>query len=322
MSSKNANCKLQDKTELVTISLANCHKEEETSVLMSSNTEFCSMDEDPSDILEFTEDDLEQHMDNINVVENHGCHLDDCMFCENALIYISGYLPFSLLKFIKCDDCISKYLDITASTPSPIVKLCFQTLTKDVAFKVIFFSIIGSLRDSAVDPCPDKSFLLLKNYMKFDQLDPKIAEKNKHKGLFIPSGSLSTLIFHAEKIYRNFSVYKLAKKWNPKKKCYELVDTHCSQINDSQALDRLTNLAIKRLPPNVLGDPETKLFPLLQESKHYLETSFGVDDHFYSIIRLILKKFFVMRIKKSLNDRSLDKGSGNFLMRLRAFQGK
>ena len=65
---------------------------------------------------------------------------------------------------------------------------------------------------------------------------------------------------------------------------------------------------------------QNDLFLELQESKHYIVTSFGAspDNHMFSFIRLILKKFFALRIKKF---KKTQLESGNILQRTRIFKG-
>ena len=78
--------------------------------------------------------------------------------------------------------------------------------------------------------------------------------------------------------------------------------------------------AIDHLVYFTMCDLQKDLFPGLQESKHYIATSFGAspDNHMFSIIRLILKKFFALRLKKA---KKAYLESGNIIQRNRIFKG-
>ena len=240
--------------------MANCQPQDETSVLMISTNTFCGNDiytrTETLDNVEYILDPTEEEQNKFDSIMNeHGCKVDNCVFCMGALCYIAGYLPFSLLKVIKCTECIA------------------------------------ALRDTTIDPCPKKSLILLKNYVKKEDYD---IETKTPKGLFVPSGSLCRLIFLAEKIFRKV------------------------ELEQRFLIDRKN--AIDHLVYFTMCDLQQDLFLELQESKHYIVTSFGAspDNHMFSFIRLILKKFFALRIKKF---KKTQLESGNVLQRTRIFKG-
>ena len=250
-------------SSILASTMANCQPQDETSMLMISMDSFCGNDthtkiETPTNvefILEPTEQEQAKFDKKFDSIMRHGCKVDNCVFCMGALCYIAGYLPFSLLKVIKCTECIA------------------------------------ALRDTEIDPCPKKSLILLKNYIKEEDYEP---DTNIQKGLFVPSGSLCKLIFLAEKIFRKV---ELEQRF---------------LIDKKNAIDHLVYFT--------MCDLQKDLFLELQESKHYIVTSFGAspDNHMFSFIRLILKKFFALRIKKA---KKTYLESGNIIQRTRVFKG-
>ena len=56
-------------------------------------------------------------------------------------------------------------------------------------------------------------------------------------------------------------------------------------------------------------------------AQHALETFLGADNDYLTMIRLISKKYFRLRIKKILKDECVDRMSGNSIDRLRIFSG-
>ena len=54
---------------------------------------------------------------------------------------------------------------------------------------------------------------------------------------------------------------------------------------------------------------------------HALETFMGADNDYLTMVRLISKKYFKLRIKKILKDESIDRSAGNSIDRLRIFSG-
>lgn len=54
---------------------------------------------------------------------------------------------------------------------------------------------------------------------------------------------------------------------------------------------------------------------------HTIESAYGMDNHFTSLVRVILKKYMACRIKKALKDQHNEKKSkGNSIHRSRIFQ--
>ena len=275
---------------ILTSACSNCVPQDETQILMIKNFHK-SKTEDTIDENTYDMDGnlTERNLDRIQL-KTHGCVVNECRFCSNSFIYIAGFFAFSLKNMIKCEECLE------------------------------------ALRDSKLDPCKDKSFLLLKNYsnsthdwnIKSTEHLKITLKKNTSvppKGLFIPSGSLCSLIFLAEKIYRSFSVYDQLEVWNKKEKCYEVVNTNNASIYEKNIIQKMIICTMKRLPKD--------LFPSLINSKHHIVTSFGFENHLYSISRLILQKFFALRIKKTLQDRNLKfkTKSGNAIHRHRVHCG-
>ena len=252
--------------------MANCNAQDETSVLMISWNSFCSTDTynkyETEVSIEFVLEPTEQEQDKFDSIMNaHGCKVDNCVFCMGSLCYIAGYLPFSLLKVIKCAECIA------------------------------------AMRNSPEDPCPKKSLILLKNYIEEE-------DSENLKGLFVPSGSLCKVIFLAEKIFR-----KVEKEQR-------------FLIDRKNANDQLVYFTMSELQDGLYRDQskdsvqieQNKLFLDLESSKHYITTSFGAspDNHMFSFIKLILRKFFALRIKKSKKDHLK---TGNMIHRTRIFSG-
>ena len=140
---------------------------------------------------------------------------------------------------------------------------------------------LHALQHSDDDKCPNKSLILLKDY-----------SKNSDKTcLQMPSGSLCALLNTAEVVFRK----------------------RLHHINDKLATEKLAYCTLKELPDN--------LFPTLTNVSHSICTSDGENNHVLTIIRLILKKYFVLRIKKVLKDKKKDQ-DGNRIHRLRIFKGQ
>ena len=253
--------------------MANCNAQDETSVLMISWNTFCSKDtfdkHETEVSVEFVLKPTEQEQNKFDSIMNkHGCKVDNCVFCMGSLCYIAGYLPFSLLKVIKCVECIA------------------------------------AMRNSSNDPCPKKSLILLKNYIEEEE-DPE-----NLKGLFVPSGSLCKVIFLAEKIFR-----KVEKEQR-------------FILDRKNANDQLVYFTISELQDGLYRDQskdsvqmeQNKLFLDLESSKHYITSSLGAspDNHMFSFIKLILRKFFALRIKKCKKDQL---ETGNIIQRTRIFSG-
>ena len=54
---------------------------------------------------------------------------------------------------------------------------------------------------------------------------------------------------------------------------------------------------------------------------HAIDTSEGADNDYLNLIRLVTKKFIVLRIKKFCKDEALERSHGNSISRLRIFSG-
>ena len=262
--------------------MANCKAQDETSVLMlTRSNNFCQyqkpiVPDDPNAIENIISANFESPGDEqtFNIVmREHQCKVTNCVFCQGALAYIAGFLPFSLLKFIKCNECVS------------------------------------ALRDNSEDPCPKKSLILLKNYVPFEEVF-RTGVDNTPKGLFVPSGSLCALIFLAEKIFRTATQTSHDPENLQLSRHNATSSTGVvSIINRDNALDHLTYITLYEAPKD--------LFISLQLSGHCDATSFGLDNHMVLFMRLILKKFFALRIKKLKKDQLQ---SGNQIHRTRIFK--
>ena len=123
-----------------------------------------------------------------------------------------------------------------------------------------------ALEHSIVDPCPNDSLIRFKDYCPDDPT----------KGLKVPSGSLCSLLFLCEKVFRRY--------YDP---------------------DRLSELDIKhKLLHEVLSEINmSTIFPLLAD--HAIETSDGIDNHCINLIQMISKKYLVLKSKKVIKDRAI-----------------
>ena len=110
------------------------------------------------------------------------------------------------------------------------------------------------------------------------------------KGLKTPSGSLCKLLYLCEKVMRN-------------------------NIN-SLHMDRIEQVLLNLVLSEV---GRIDIFSGL--AQHALETFLGADNDYLTMIRLISKKYFRLRIKKILKDESVDRMAGNSIDRLRIFSG-
>ena len=141
----------------------------------------------------------------------------------------------------------------------------------------------NSLVHSANDPCPNKGLIRCKSYNKdYDE--------NSNKGLCFPSGSTCTLTYLAEQIFRK----------------------HQRFVYEKTAVQKYIIEVLHELPSN--------LFPSLKENNHLTSTSDGADNHYFALIKLILNKYFRLRIKKVLKDQQKSQ-EGNKIHRLRIFKG-
>jgi len=108
------------------------------------------------------------------------------------------------------------------------------------------------------------------------------------KGLSYPSGSVCKLLFHAEECFR------------------------LSKLTNKFVVEKCISSCLSSLPNTV--------FQSLQ-SHHCFETAYGTENHFTSLIHLILRKFFCSRAKKMVKDNNLKKKfhGGNSIHRARIF---
>ncbi len=113
-------------------------------------------------------------------------------------------------------------------------------------------------------------------------------QDNDEKGLSYPSGSLCQLLYQAEEFFR---------------KCV---------VNSGSSVERFTVYFLQNMG-------RMDFFPSLQ-LRHSFETSYGTENHYTSLIHLILKKYFALRLKNSLKNASLEKKfGGNAIHRARIF---
>ena len=120
------------------------------------------------------------------------------------------------------------------------------------------------------------------------------------------------LIFLAEKIFRKVQIEQ------------------CVLLDRKNAIDLLVYFTMEEIsdmienknrnPEIGIDTDKDNFFLELQSTKHYITSSFGdsPDNHMFSFMRIILKKFFAMRIKKAKKDQLL---SGNYIQRTRIFTG-
>ena len=203
--------------------MANCKAQDETSVLMiATSNNFCGYEkhivpDDPEAIENIISANFANEQDERtfnSVMREHECRVTNCVFCQGALAYIAGYLPFSILKSIKCNECVS------------------------------------ALRDSPEDPCPKKSLILLKNYVPIEDIVAGI--DNCPKGLFVPSGSLCDLIFLAEKIFRA-AIQVTHDPENPQFSVVSATSSTgvVNIINGDKPLDHLTYITLYEAPKDL-----------------------------------------------------------------------
>ncbi len=111
-----------------------------------------------------------------------------------------------------------------------------------------------------------------------------------NRGLKYPSGSLCDLLFHAEKIIRSSQ----------------------DSTHHKKALDILLHRALLSLDRDTFLD--------LQLS-HSLDTADGTENHYTSLVHLILKKYISLRLKKIFKDKEMARNAkGHYLHRSRIFQ--
>ncbi len=166
------------------------------------------------------------------------------MVCSASISHITGFYAYALKQRLSCKKCVS------------------------------------ALLHSREDPCPDRSLILVKNYIGNDT----------SQGLSYPSKPVCVLFCQAEDLF-----------WKG----------HVSN-----------KMQIEKLVSNCLLDISRTMFKSLQGS-HSFDTSYRIENHYTSLVHLILKKYFPMRIKKSHKDQAhAEKPNGNALHRARIFQYK
>ena len=176
------------------------------------------------------------------VLCSKSCVADTCNICSAAIPYIAGFYVKIFEKLTECQDC--KF----------------------------------ALANSEIDPCPNNSLILFKNYTT-----------RPGSGLKTPSGSLCKLLFLCEKTLR--------RNYN---------SLHISNIANYMIIEILKEVS------------DRDLFSQLART-HSLETFMGADNHFLSLIRLLSKKYFELRIKKILKDDAISRSEGNSIHRIRIF---
>ncbi len=94
---------------------------------------------------------------------------------------------------------------------------------------------------------------------------------------------------------------------------------HCDQSTSLHVRDRSQ---IEKLVSQCLFDISGTIFPSLQGS-HSFDTSNRTKNHYTSLVHLILKKYFAMHIKKSMQDQAdAEKHNGNAFHSARIFRHK
>jgi len=109
------------------------------------------------------------------------------------------------------------------------------------------------------------------------------------KGLTVPSGSLCRLLFVSEKVLRQ----------------------NCSNLASINVDQKLLVSVLSYINISII-------FPSL--SDHALETADGINNHFFTLVHLICRKYLHLRIKKILKDISFKRNIGNSIHRTRIFK--
>ena len=130
----------------------------------------------------------------------------------------------------------------------------------------------AALSHSEYDPCCDASLIYFKDYR------PDTTEI----GLKIPSGSLCNILFTCEKVFRNHLV----------------LPAPLSSLNVEKIL----------LVSTLAQLDMSSIFPTL--SRHMLDTSDGIDSHFFMVVHLVCRKYLRLRVKKVLRDCAVAKTIG------------
>ena len=123
-----------------------------------------------------------------------------------------------------------------------------------------------SLAHSIVDPCTNDALIRFKDYCPYDP----------EKGLQVPSGSLCSLLFICEKVFR--------RHYNP------------NRLNQLDVDQKLLHEVLTEINLNTI-------FPLLAD--HAMETADGLDNHCINLIRMICRKYLILKTKKVVQDRAI-----------------
>ena len=165
-------------------------------------------------------------------------------------------------------------------------KICSAAIPYIAGFYVKVFEKLTDCQEckfamahSDADPCPNNSLILFKNYTT-----------KPGSGLKTPSGSLCKLLFLCEKtLRRNYNSLHITHIAN-----YMIMEI-LKEVNDRDIFSQLAR-------------------------SHSLETQFmGADNHFMSLVRLLSRKYFELRIKKILKDEARARSDGNSIHRIRIF---
>ncbi len=138
-------------------------------------------------------------------------------------------------------------------------------------------------------PCAKVKCLLCKSALFDTKADPcsnltlisfkDYYPNNTEKGLTVPSASLCRLLFLCEKVFWWYNI-KLSKL----------------DIDKKLLIDVLANM------------DESVIFPTL--ASHALETSDGIDNHYLTMVHLIMRKYLMLWAKKVLCDMHIKKCIG------------
>jgi hypothetical protein len=170
-----------------------------------------------------------------------------------------------------------------------ILQVC-RICTASIAYIAGFY--VFSLRK--IIHCPECNWALAHSQEDPCPNDSLILCKNFSKksdgGLKIPSGSVCRLLLLCESIFRK-----------------HLTQLSLKQIEQTLVLEVLSSLNGVEIFPQLAG-------------MHSLETAEGTDNHFLTLVHLISRKYFRLRIKKVLKDYAMSRSGGNALHRNRIFQ--
>ena len=181
-----------------------------------------------------------------------GCFVKHCEVCSNMVTYISGFLARALAAKLPCANCSA------------------------------------ALFHSAIDPCPARLLISLKNY-RMQDMSTYTAES---QGLAFPSGSLVRVVLEAESQLRHHR-FRLAAK---------------------NCVWKIVQLTLIKMAQ------ERELFPSIS---HHLYDAEGADSHLWLLIKLIVRRYSVCRVRKMCRDMQIRRGKdglGNKLQRTRIFK--